>query len=55
MEFKLKDLEEKVRLGLELTHKRLIAFKIQKNSPLVIYKEGKIIEIPASELVKEAD
>lgn len=50
MKFELKELEEKVRIGLELTRKRLIEFKIQKNSPLVISENGKIIEIPAAEL-----
>ena len=41
----LKDLEEKVKLGLEMTYERLIEFKKQKNSPLVISKDGQIVEV----------
>jgi hypothetical protein len=31
--------------GLELTYKKLIEFKKQKNSPLVILKDNQIVKI----------
>ena len=40
MEFK-----KKLLVGLELTYQRLLEFKKQKNSPLVIIKDGKIIKL----------
>jgi len=39
------ELREKIITGLELTYKRLIEFKKQKNSVLVIMKEGKIVKV----------
>ena len=40
-------LEQQIIKGLALAHKRMIEFKKQKNSPVVIAKDGEIIE-PAS-------
>ncbi len=48
MESKLTDLENKVRTGLGLTYQRLVEFKKQKNSPLVVSKGGKIVRIKLS-------
>jgi hypothetical protein len=39
------ELKEKILKGLELTWVRLIEFKKQKNSVLVIMKDGKIVKI----------
>ncbi len=36
---------EKILKGLELVYERLIEFKKQKNSELVIMKDGKIVKI----------
>lgn len=36
---------EKIVKGLELTYKKLIEFKKNKNSPLIISENGKIIEL----------
>lgn len=36
---------EKIVKGLELTYKKLIEFKKSKNSPLVISRNGKVIEL----------
>jgi len=36
---------KKILIGLELAYKRLLEFKKQKNSELVIYKDGKIVRI----------
>jgi hypothetical protein len=44
----LKELEDKVTMGLELSYKKLLEYKKQKNSPLIISKEGKIVEVPVN-------
>ncbi|MBK9192454.1 MAG: hypothetical protein IPM77_13655 [Crocinitomicaceae bacterium] len=46
----LSEMQSKIAQGLEKAYLKMIEFKIQKNSPLVISRDGKIIEIPASEL-----
>jgi hypothetical protein len=35
----------KIAKGLEETYRRLIIFKRQKNSPVVISREGKVVEV----------
>ena len=35
----------KIITGLELTYQRLIEFKKQKNSVLVVMKEGKVVKV----------
>jgi len=49
-EKEMSEFAKKVLTGLMLTRERLIEFKKQKNTPLVISKDGKIVWIPASEL-----
>lgn len=39
-----KSLEEKIKEGLELTMEKLLEFKKQRNSPLIVSKDGKIEE-----------
>ena len=41
---------EQLIKGLNLTRKRLYAFKKHKDSPLVVMREGQIGHIPASKL-----
>ncbi len=36
---------EKIKKGLEIAYKKLIAYKKYKNSPLIIMKDGKVVEI----------
>jgi hypothetical protein len=38
-------LREKILKGLELTYKRLIKYKIERNLDLVISKNGKVIHV----------
>jgi hypothetical protein len=38
-------LRNKIIKGLELTYERLIEFKKEKNSELVIIKDGKIVRV----------
>jgi hypothetical protein len=44
-EKQFEDLENKILSGLKLTYKRLIEFKKQKKSYLVIMKDNKIVKI----------
>lgn len=44
------ELEIQVIEGLKRSRKKLIEFKKQKNSPLVVMRDGKIVHIPADEL-----
>lgn len=46
------DFHEKVIKGLELTYKRLVQSKIEKNQSLVIMRDGKVVTIKAAELIK---
>ena len=46
------DLHKKVIKGLELTYKRLVQSKIEKNQSLVIMRDGKVVTIKAAELIK---
>ena len=43
-------IRDKIIKGMELTHKRLIKFKKERNLDLVIYDKGKIVKIPAKDL-----
>lgn len=48
---------DKMKRGLELTYENLIKYKRMKNSPLVVMKDGKIVEIspfdlPATKKIK---
>lgn len=47
-----KHLERKTKIlkGLELTYEKLIEFKKQKNSPLVVMRGNKIVHIKAEDL-----
>jgi sulfur carrier protein ThiS len=39
------EFRDKILKGLELTFRRLLEFKKQKNSPLVVVREGKIVKV----------
>ena len=43
------DLQQKLQRGLELAFQRLLEFKKQKKSPLIIMKDNKIIEVSSAE------
>ncbi|GAO30474.1 hypothetical protein [Geofilum rubicundum] len=48
---KTKNIREKVLKGLELTHKRLIKSKKERNFDLVVSQNGQIVTIRAKDLV----
>jgi len=50
----LQELEDKVAKGLEGAYQKMIKFKKQKNTPLVISENGKIIKVHPKDL-KESD
>jgi hypothetical protein len=43
-------IRDKIIKGLELTHKRLIQSKKDRNLDLVISEQGKILHIPSKDL-----
>ena len=49
-EEELKAQRDKILKGLEEAYRKLVEFKKLKKSPLVIYKDGKIVEIPPDEI-----
>ena len=46
----LKEERDKIVKGLEETYRRLIEYKKQKKSPMVVIKNGKIVEIDPNEM-----
>lgn len=47
---KQKELHDKILMGLEKTYENLIAFKKQKNSPLIVMRGNKIVRIKPEDL-----
>jgi len=41
----LQDLEEKLSKGLKEAYKKMVVFKKQKKTPIIISKNGKIVKI----------
>lgn len=46
----IKEFSKKLARGLEMSYERLVAFKRYKKSPLVVFKDGEVIEIPPEEI-----
>lgn len=51
----IKELQDKFKKGMELTFKKLIEFKKQKNSPFVFSRNGKIVYVSAEEVEKSME
>ena len=49
------ELEEKVSLGLRQAFLKLIAFKKKNNSPMIVSRDGKVVAIPADEIIPPAN
>jgi len=47
----LKEERDKIVKGLEETYKRLVEFKKQKNSPMIVIREGKIVAVDPNEML----
>ena len=50
IKIQLKELEEQVSLGLKEAYKKLVKFKKQNNSPLIVSRNGKVISIPPEQI-----
>ncbi len=48
----LQELVEKITKGFEIAYQKMLEFKKSKNSPVVLYRNGKIEEVRAEELMK---
>lgn len=46
----LKEERDKIIMGLEETYKRLVEFKKQKNSPMIVMRDGKIVALNPHEI-----
>ncbi len=46
----LKEERDKIVMGLEETYKRLVEFKKQKNSPMIVMRDGKIVALDPYEI-----
>jgi hypothetical protein len=44
------ELKEKIRIGLDLTFKKLVQSKRESNSELVFFENGKIVKIKARDI-----
>jgi len=47
----LKELEEKVNLGLKEAYRKMAEFKKKNNSPLIVSRNGKVIAVPSNEIL----
>lgn len=47
----LQELEEQVIKGLEKAYKRMVEFKKQRNSPLIVSEDGKVVEIKPEDIL----
>jgi len=49
----LQDLEDKIAKGLSKAYERMIAFKEYKKTPIIMAKDGKVIEVYPKDLKKD--
>ncbi|MFO7822749.1 MAG: hypothetical protein R6V72_02335 [Cyclobacterium sp.] len=47
----LKEERDKIVKGLEETYKRLIEYKKQKKSPMIVVRNGKIVAVDPNEIL----
>jgi len=47
----LKEERDKIVKGLEETYRRLVLFKKEKNSPMIVLRNGKISEIDPNDIL----
>lgn len=46
---------QKILRGLEVSYRRLVKFKLYKNSPLIISKNGVILEVSPEDIKPETE
>ncbi len=47
----LRELEEKVSMGLKEAYRKMVEFKRRNNSPLIVSRDGKVVAIPPDEIL----
>ena len=47
----LKEERDRIIKGLEETYKRLIEYKKQKNSPIIVVRNGKIVAVDPNDIL----
>jgi hypothetical protein len=47
---KLLELEDKVAKGLEEAYRKMVEFKKYKKSPIIVSRDGKVVEIDPEEI-----
>lgn len=47
----LKEERDKIVKGLEETYRKLILFKKEKNSPMIVLREGRISEVDPNDIL----
>ena len=47
----IRDINQKVIKGLEETYRLMIEFKKRKNTPVIISKNGKVVEVDPNEIL----
>ena len=47
----LQDLEKKVNLGLKEAYRKMAEFKKQKNSPMIVSRNGRLTAIPPEKIL----
>ncbi len=47
----LKEERDRIVKGLEETYKRLIEYKKQKNSPIIVVRNGKIVAVDPNDIL----
>ena len=53
MNEELKDLEQKITIGLERAYQKMLAFKKQQNSLVIISRDGKVVAVKPEELQQD--
>lgn len=51
----LESLHAQVEKGFELAYEKLLKFKKEKNSPLIISRNGKVVAVSVEELTKKSN
>jgi hypothetical protein len=49
------ELFKKIEAGIQLAGRRLYEERAAKNESVIVYKNGKVMKLPARELLKEMD
>ena len=47
----LKEERDKIVKGLEETYRKLVLYKKEKNSPMIVLREGKITEVDPNDIL----